>query len=154
MDAAENTAMSHQDDPVIRNFKYYNAKEMLGQYDNPPNITITRSLDDRSLKPVEVPLSVITLEANSHFYGIEVNTSLSSVHIPTNVFDRSMFICFLLSFTYGILKLLPIADEVLKAIQWSEKLDSIFLNNYQKDPTLSWQFFGSSTGFMRQFPGT
>lgn len=92
MDAAENTAMSHQDDPVIRNFKYYNAKEMLDVYDIPPNITITRSLDDRSLKPVEVPLSIITLKANSHFYGIEVNTSLSSVHIPTNVFDRSMFI--------------------------------------------------------------
>ena len=45
------------------------------------------------------------------------------------------------------------ADDVLKGIQWSEKLDSIFLNNYKNDPTLSWQFFGSTTGFMRQFPG-
>lgn len=45
------------------------------------------------------------------------------------------------------------ACDVIKDIQWSQELDSIFISNYQKDPTLSWQFFGSSTGFMRQFPG-
>lgn len=46
------------------------------------------------------------------------------------------------------------ACDVVKDIQWSQELDSIFISNYQKDPTLSWQFFGSSLGFMRQFPGT
>lgn len=45
------------------------------------------------------------------------------------------------------------ACDVIKDIQWSQELDSIFVSNYQKDPTLSWQFFGSSLGFMRQFPG-
>lgn len=44
--------------------------------------------------------------------------------------------------------------EVISAIEWSEKLDSIFRDNYNLDPTLSWQFFGSSTGFMRQFPAS
>lgn len=44
-------------------------------------------------------------------------------------------------------------NATLWAIQWSEKLDNIFLANYMEDPTLSWQFFGSATGFMRQFPG-
>lgn len=43
---------------------------------------------------------------------------------------------------------------MIKGIQWSEKLDFIFRDNYNKDPTLSWQFFGSSTGFMRQFPAS
>lgn len=46
-----------------------------------------------------------------------------------------------------------LACDVVKDIQWSQELDSIFISNYQKDPTLSWQFFGSSLGFMRQFPG-
>lgn len=45
------------------------------------------------------------------------------------------------------------ACDVIKDIQWSNNLDRIFKDNYQKDPTLSFQFFGSSTGFMRQFPG-
>uniref|UniRef100_A0A1B0DG25 Uncharacterized protein n=1 Tax=Phlebotomus papatasi TaxID=29031 RepID=A0A1B0DG25_PHLPP len=31
--------------------------------------------------------------------------------------------------------------EVISAIEWSEKLDNIFRDNYDKDPTLSWQFF-------------
>lgn len=43
--------------------------------------------------------------------------------------------------------------EVIKAIKWSENLDDIFRTNYEKDPRLSWQYFGSTTGFMRQFPG-
>lgn len=43
--------------------------------------------------------------------------------------------------------------EVIKAIKWSEKLDAMFKNNYDSDPRLSWQYFGSTTGFMRQFPG-
>lgn len=44
--------------------------------------------------------------------------------------------------------------DVIKAIKWSEHLDDIFQTNYKKDPRLSWQYFGSTTGFMRQFPGT
>lgn len=47
-----------------------------------------------------------------------------------------------------------LASDTIKAIEWSENLDQIFRDNYKKDPTLSWQFFGSSTGFMRQFPAS
>jgi hypothetical protein len=45
------------------------------------------------------------------------------------------------------------APEILKDIKWSENLNEIFIRNYQDDPSLSWQYFGSSTGFMRQYPG-
>lgn len=72
------------------------------------------------------------LTPNKHFYNIPVNTSYSAVHVPTNVYDQ--------------------APDILKAIKWSENLNEIFIRNYQDDPSLSWQYFGSSSGFMRQYP--
>lgn len=74
----------------------------------------------------------IKLKANPRFLNLPVNTSLSSVLVYTNVYDR--------------------APEVIKAVKWSEALNNIFIDNYGKDPTLSWQYFSSSTGFLRQFP--
>ena len=38
-------------------------------------------------------------------------------------------------------------------IRWSEYLDLLFVNNYEMDPSLSWQYFGSSSGFLRRYPG-
>lgn len=35
----------------------------------------------------------------------------------------------------------------------SEALNDIFIDNFQKDPTLTWQYFGSATGFFRLYPG-
>ena len=48
----------------------------------------------------------LELTANSHFSGIPVNTSRSSVHVPTNVFDGE--------------------PKVINAIDWSKKLDDTF----------------------------
>ena len=39
---------------------------------------------------------------------------------------------------------------MINAIDWSRKLEEIFRDNYQRDPGISWQYFGSSTGFLRQ----
>ena len=52
--------------------------------------------------------------------------------MPTNVFDGE--------------------PKVINSIDWSRKLDEIFKDNYERDPSLSWQYFGSSTGFLRQYP--
>lgn len=49
--------------------------------------------------------------------------------------------------------LLISAEDVLRVAKWSESLNDIFVNNYQEDPSLSWQFFGSTTGALRVFPG-
>lgn len=43
--------------------------------------------------------------------------------------------------------------EVQNQIAWSEHLDPLFVNNYEIDPTLSWQYYASSSGFMRRYPG-
>ena len=45
------------------------------------------------------------------------------------------------------------AEEVLNGVAWSEKLDEDFQLNYEKDPTLTWQYFGSASGFFRNYPG-
>ena len=74
--------------------------------------------------------SRMVLTANKDFSGIPVNISHSSVHGPTNVSEGE--------------------PSLVNAIDWSRKLDDTFKDNYQRDPSLSWQFFGSSTGFLRQ----
>lgn len=47
----------------------------------------------------------------------------------------------------------PIDAEVSAGLQWSDHLDPIFVNNYESDPTLSWQYYGATSGFLRRFPG-
>lgn len=74
----------------------------------------------------------MNLEPDTHFNNIAVNTTYSSVHLPTNVFDK--------------------LDRVSNAILWSKKLDRIFKHNYRADPALMWQYFCSTTGVLRQYP--
>ncbi|XP_050520547.1 voltage-dependent calcium channel subunit alpha-2/delta-3 isoform X2 [Daktulosphaira vitifoliae] len=96
----------------------------------PSNSYLYRSAKPDPEKPnSSLPLNLV---ANSHFFNTEVNLSYSSVHVPTYVYDR--------------------ASDVLKSIKWSENLDAIFDFNYRNDPRMSWQYFGSTTGFMRQYP--
>lgn len=42
---------------------------------------------------------------------------------------------------------------MLNDIRWSEALDTTFKENFRKDPSLTWQYFASSDGFMRLYPG-
>ncbi|KAM4601688.1 voltage-dependent calcium channel subunit alpha-2/delta-4-like [Polymixia lowei] len=73
------------------------------------------------------------LEENEHFNNLLVNMQQSDIQIPTNVYNKD--------------------PNILNAIYNSEALNDIFINNFQKDPTLTWQYFGSSTGFFRIYPG-
>lgn len=75
--------------------------------------------------------NTLTMTYSPHF-GREVNLSYSNFHVPTNVYQQAM--------------------NVVQAISWAEKLNTTFINNYDVDPSLSWQYFGSATGFMTQYP--
>ncbi|KAK5927384.1 hypothetical protein CgunFtcFv8_012547 [Champsocephalus gunnari] len=95
------------------------------------NSMIINSMDEDGNSPdmgAEFPL-----EENEHFNNLRVNMLMSDIQVPTNVFNKD--------------------PNILNSIYNSEALNDVFIGNFQKDPTLTWQFFGSSTGFFRIFPG-
>ncbi|XP_061385682.1 voltage-dependent calcium channel subunit alpha-2/delta-3 isoform X1 [Danaus plexippus] len=132
VEAAENMAFDKQNEIVPEDYQFYNSKEMEDPYDDMSLTTTPEpefTMENWIIRPPSKPAHV---QQNPHFSYIPVNTNFSSVHVPTNVYAW--------------------APEVIKGIHWSEGLDNHFINNYQSDPTLSWQYFGSSTGFMRHYP--
>ncbi|XP_051979037.1 voltage-dependent calcium channel subunit alpha-2/delta-4 [Xyrauchen texanus] len=73
------------------------------------------------------------LEENEHFNKLAVNTLMSDIQVPTNVYNKD--------------------PDILNGVYMSEALNDVFISNFQKDPTLTWQYFGSSSGFFRLYPG-
>ncbi|XP_076167136.1 voltage-dependent calcium channel subunit stolid isoform X2 [Ptiloglossa arizonensis] len=73
------------------------------------------------------------LASNRHFDHLAVNVTLSTVLMPAGVKDAAY-------------------REVAAGVQWSEYLDLLFVNNYESDPSLSWQYYGATSGFLRRFP--
>lgn len=43
--------------------------------------------------------------------------------------------------------------DIVNGVYWSEALNKVFVDNFERDPTLTWQYFGSAKGFFRQYPG-
>ena len=149
MEYAENLALGHDYEKDLGNrltltpnnggFHYFNAKKVnvpAGEDDDGENAWESfLSATDRSEADSRFAIgySRMELKPNNHFSGIPVNINMSTVHVPTNVFDGD--------------------PKVVNSIKWSRGLDRVFQDNYDRDPSLSWQYFGSSTGFMRQYPG-
>ncbi|XP_055503491.1 voltage-dependent calcium channel subunit alpha-2/delta-3 isoform X1 [Leucoraja erinacea] len=73
------------------------------------------------------------LEPNEHFNNLPVNISLSAVQIPTNKYNKD--------------------PAIVNGVFWSEALNKVFVDNFERDPSLIWQYFGSANGFFRQYPG-
>ncbi|KAK0164848.1 hypothetical protein PV328_003419 [Microctonus aethiopoides] len=90
---------------------------------------INRITDDGKLLPGSREL---LMTMNRHFDNLPVNLSMSAVLLPPGVVDTD--------------------SEVSVGLQWSDHLDPLFVNNYESDPTLSWQYFGATAGFLRRFP--
>lgn len=92
VDNAESAAMSHirKGDKCDPKIEYYDSKEMLEPGEMIPP-TETPKLDDRSMPPINVTIRRVILQENRHFFNNRVNVSMSSVHLPTNVFARGSF---------------------------------------------------------------
>ncbi|KAG7228269.1 hypothetical protein INR49_009130 [Caranx melampygus] len=73
------------------------------------------------------------LQPNDHFNNLSVNLSLSVVQVPTNMYNKD--------------------SAIVNGVFWSEALNKVFVDNFERDPSLIWQYFGSAKGFFRQYPG-
>ncbi|XP_045481925.1 voltage-dependent calcium channel subunit alpha-2/delta-3 isoform X1 [Harmonia axyridis] len=122
---AENKSETFEYDKNITHY-YYNSKYSPIQGQNSTTYDL-KVLNDNLYR-----YKTLTLNEDTHFYNIPVNTTHSSVHVPTQIFD--------------------LHEDPAVAIQWSEALDKVFIQNYQSDPSLTWQYFGSYSGIMRHYP--
>lgn len=92
VDNAEMSAMSHKrkGDDCDPRIDYFDSKEMLEPDEFIPT-TETPKLDDRSMPPINVTIRRVILQENHNFFNYRVNTTMSSVHVPTNVFARGNY---------------------------------------------------------------
>ncbi|XP_022109124.1 voltage-dependent calcium channel subunit alpha-2/delta-1-like isoform X3 [Acanthaster planci] len=68
----------------------------------------------------------------SDTFKSQVNVNHSAVQIPTDIW---------------------VGDKtILNGINATNSIDEVFRENYQKDPQLLWQYFGSADGFYRSYP--
>lgn len=87
------------EDIVEKNFTYYNSKEMIEPSEVPGTEAPNFMDSDDGAENAELPKPVIYLTESEKFADY-INLSVSSVHVPANVYDR--------------------AKDVIKAIKWSE----------------------------------
>ncbi|UXI20464.1 cullin-4A [Sarcoptes scabiei] len=74
----------------------------------------------------------LPLSYHPNFEDSKINLQHSAIHVPINVFEQ--------------------APDIQNDIQWTETLSETFINNLAYDPSLSWQFFCSTKGFLREYP--
>nr|XP_058138314.1 voltage-dependent calcium channel subunit alpha-2/delta-4 [Dasypus novemcinctus] len=117
VEAAEEADLNHEFNASLV-FDYYNSV-LINERDEKGN-------------PVELGAEFL-LRPNAHFGSQPVNTSRSSVQLPTSLYHKD--------------------PDILNGIYMSEALNPVFVENFRRDPTLTWQYFGSSTGFFRIYPG-
>ncbi|XP_031754467.1 voltage-dependent calcium channel subunit alpha-2/delta-4 isoform X4 [Xenopus tropicalis] len=117
VEAAEDADLHHEFNTSLE-FEYYNSVRINEKDENDNYVELG---------------SEFILETNEHFNNLMVNTSLSNIQLPTNVYNKD--------------------PSILNGVYMSEALNPIFVDNFQRDPTLTWQYFGSSSGFFRLYPG-
>nr|XP_023684323.1 voltage-dependent calcium channel subunit alpha-2/delta-3-like isoform X1 [Paramormyrops kingsleyae] len=95
------------------------------------NAVLINEVDEEG-KNVELGQEFI-LKSSEHFNNLPVNFSHSVVQVPTNTYNKD--------------------PDIVNGVYWSEALNKVFVENFEQDPSLKWQYFGSANGFFRQYPG-
>ncbi len=74
-----------------------------------------------------------TFDENFKSFSKGVNRNISTVHVPINVYKQDI--------------------EINMTAYWTEALNEQFKKNYDSDNELFWQYFCSSNGLFRRYPG-
>ena len=88
----------------------------------------TLDLDEVSIVQMKDNFDVIRNEN----FGDDVNKSFSAVHIPIDIYEGGI--------------------DILNDMQWSREMDDVFYNNSRIDRGVNWQYFASTSGWLRQWP--
>ncbi|XP_066961533.1 voltage-dependent calcium channel subunit alpha-2/delta-1-like isoform X2 [Macrobrachium rosenbergii] len=78
--------------------------------------------------------------------GVEVRYNQSGIHVPLEVYEGWLWA--------NIREHREQDPEILNGLEWSSTVDQVFRENFERDLTLMWQYFGAQTGFMRVYPAT
>lgn len=82
-EAADNFELN---ETVIEDFAYYSSK--FSKFNNVSSETLKESLHKYNSTYLN-----FTLNPDTHFYNISVDTEHSSVHVPSNIYDRGIILC-------------------------------------------------------------
>ncbi|GFO15487.1 voltage-dependent calcium channel subunit alpha-2/delta-3, partial [Plakobranchus ocellatus] len=114
----------------FKEVKYYNAKKVVIDKD-------LTQMDTRSREEIKRSITYLATNSSWPFKTAKpvracLNRENSSIHVPTNIYDKSR--------------------RILNGVNWTTKLTQQFILNRKVDPTLTWQYFCSSDGFFRVYP--
>ncbi|KAH7642485.1 voltage-dependent calcium channel subunit alpha-2/delta-3-like [Dermatophagoides farinae] len=127
-EAAERIAI--ETEKLAEKYAYHKNGDTVVNYYN-----VKRIYDDRYGEP-NVPdlynYQSLALSHHPNFEDSKVNLQHSAIHVPINVYEQ--------------------ASDIQNDIKWTETLAETFINNLAYDSSLSWQFFCSSKGFLREYP--
>lgn len=90
--------------------------------------------DDESIDELYWDIDCINRTHDENFKSVQkVNRNQSTIQVPTNIFKLDL--------------------SINMTAYWTEELDTQFKTNYDNDNELYWQYFCSSNGMYRQYPG-
>lgn len=148
MDIAEQAALSESDRDSAHYHQHHQAQSQTGHKH------ITDYMSDEAKELANKPMR--------RFENLVVNLTHSSVYAPDGISLSGKLVCsshvWSMSNGSGMMILFVSFHRedtnVQSSVAWSSHLDPIFASNLERDAALSWQYFGSTEGFMRRFPGT